>query len=112
MGKIEDVIRSFGGHQYKICYKDLCCVIAVEKDHQPNPPKMKVIVVEASQRARNRSPRSLWRSVARAVEDLWESGDLDALIAYQRCWQRYRPKPQEFVEVVAWRIWDEEMRNA
>ena len=107
MGKIEEVIRSFGGHQYKICYKDLCCVIAVEKDRQPNPPKMKVIVVEASQRTQNRSPRSLWRSVARAVEDLWESGDLDALIAYQR----YRPKPQEFVEVVAWRIWDEETRN-
>ena len=50
MSKIEDVIRSFGGHQYKICYRDLCCVIAVEMDYQPNPPKMKVIVVEASQR--------------------------------------------------------------
>jgi len=56
MGKIEDVIRSFGGHQYKLCYRDLCCVIAVELGYQPNPPKMKVIVVEASQRGRNRSP--------------------------------------------------------
>ena len=37
MSKIEDVIRSFGGHQYKICYRDLCCVIAVEMDYQPNP---------------------------------------------------------------------------
>ena len=112
MDKVEEVIRSFGGHQYRSCYKDLCWLIYVEMDYQPDPPKMKVVVVEAaSKRARKCSPDSLWRSVARAVEDLWDHGDLDALIAYQHCWKRYRPKPQEFVQVVAGRIWHEEMSN-
>ena len=112
MDKIEAVLRSFGGHQYRVCYKDLYWVIYVEMDYQPNPPKMEAVVFEASRIAKRTSPRAMWRSVARAVEDLWDSGDLDALFAYQRCWMRYRPKPQEFVELVAWRIWIEDAHNA
>ena len=83
----------------------------VEKEYQPNPPKMEVIMREASKKMRRRLPKTMWRSVSRAVEDLWESGDKEALAAYQRCWRGYRPKPQEFVEVISWNIWAEEMRD-
>lgn len=111
MGKTEDVIRSFGGQQYRSCYKDLCYVVDVAKGYQPDPPLMTVIVIEASKRARRRSYRSMWRSIARAVENLWDFGDLDALYAYQPCWRKYRPKPHEFVEFVSWRVWNEETHN-
>ena len=109
MDRIEDSIRSFGGHQYKVCYKDLCCVIGVAKEYQPDHLKMEVIMREASKKTRRCSPKTMWRSVSRAVEDLWESGDKDALTAYQRCWRGYRPKPQEFIEVISRNIWIEEM---
>lgn len=111
MDKIENVVRSFGGHQYRGCYRDLCQVIGVQKDYQPNPPKMKVVVVEACRRAKRSSPDTMWRSVARAVEDLWESGDLAALVTYYHSWSRYRPKPQEFIQIVARRVWDEETHD-
>ena len=111
MDRIEEIIRSFGGHQYKVCYRDLCCVIGVEKEYQPEPPKMEVVMREASKRSRRCSPETIWRSVCRAVEDLWESGDKEALMTYQRCWKGYRPKPQEFVDVISRNIWVEEMRD-
>ena len=34
MDKIESSIRLFGGRQYKVCYRDLICVIAVGKDYR------------------------------------------------------------------------------
>ena len=111
MDNIENVIQSFGGHQYKVCYRDLCQAIAVEKEYQPDPPQMKAVIIEASRRAKKSSAKSMWRSVARAVEDLWDSGDRDELTAFQRCWRSYRPKPREFIEVVARRIWNEESRH-
>lgn len=111
MERVEAVVRSFGGHQYRACYRDLCWLIDVEKDYQPDPPKMKVLVVEASRRAKRGSPNAMWRSAARAVEDLWENGDMESLFAFQRCWRRYRPKPQEFIQVVSWRLWQEERKH-
>jgi len=43
MRKINSMIASFGGQQYRVCYKDLCIAIAVGVRHQPDYPQMKVI---------------------------------------------------------------------
>ena len=72
---------------------------------------MKFIVAEICQRSKRCSQESVWRSLARAVDDLWEKGDLETLYAIHRRWKTCRPKPQEFIYVVACRIRDEGIRN-
>ena len=110
MDRIESVFASFGGHQHRDCYKDLYNAISIEKEHQPRTPKMLELVSEVSLRTSKRAPRTIWRSLARAVEDLWDYGDKDALISYYHSWTRYRPKPQEFIKIIARYLWEEERR--
>ena len=111
MAKIEDFIMSLGGHQYRRCYRDLCWAIYIELEHLPDSAQMKFIAAEICQRNKRCSHKSVWRSLARAVEDLWESGDLEAIYAIHGRWRTCRPKPQEFIYVVACRIRDEGIRN-
>lgn len=108
MCKIEEYIMLLGGHQYRSCYRDLCWAIYVVMESLPNSLQMKFIVAEVCDRTNKSSPQSVWRSVARAVEDLWMSDDKDALGAVQYRWRWYRPKPLEFIYVVAWNLWNEE----
>ena len=111
MAKIEDFILSLGGHHYRLCYRDLCRAIHIELEHLPEVAQMKFISAEICQRNRRCSPKSVWRSVARAVDDLWENGDLEALYAIHGRWKTCRPKPQEFIYYAACRIRDEDMSN-
>ena len=111
MGKIEEYIMSLGGHQYRTCYRDLCWAIFIEMENMPDSLQMKFIAAEICERTHKRSPASVWRSVARAVEDLWASGDREALVALHNRWKWYRPKPQEFIYVIAWKLRHEELRH-
>ena len=112
MDRIESIIASFGGHQYRDCYKDLYQAISIEKEYLPQTPKMQELVgvISASSRTKKRQPRTIWRSLARAIEDLWDYGDKAVLMSYHRSWTRYRPKPQEFIETIA-RFLREEEQN-
>ena len=101
MNTVERAIMSIGGHPHRSCYRDLCWAIYVEMAHFPEPLQMKFIVAEVCEWSNNRSPKTVWRSIARAVEDLWDSGNTDVLYSYCRNWKWYRPKPQEFIFVVA-----------
>lgn len=107
MNNVERTIMSIGGHPHRSCYRDLCWAIHVEMSHFPEPLQMKFIVAEVCEWTNNRSPKSVWRSIARAVEDLWNSGDMDVLCSYCHNWRWYRPKPQEFIFVVALALRDE-----
>jgi len=113
MANIEKFIMSLGGHHYRLCYRDLCGAICIELEHLPESAQMKFIAAEVSQRSKRCTPKSVWRSVSRAVDDLWESGDLESLYALQGRWRTCRPKPQEFIYVAAcWiRDRDEELHN-
>ena len=101
MNTVERAILSIGGHPYRSCYRDLCFAIYIEMAHFPEPLQMKFIVAEVCRWTNKRSPKTVWRSIARAVEDLWDSGNMDVLCSYCPNWRWYRPKPQEFIFVVA-----------
>lgn len=111
MSKIEHALMSFGGHQYRRCYRDLCWAIYVVMLYLPDSPQMKYIVAEVCERTNKGSPKTVWRSVSRAVEDLWKNGDKDALGAVRRGWRWYQPKPQEFIYVMAWTLRVKELRG-
>ena len=108
MDTTESVIASFGGNQHRECYKNLCYAISIEREHQPRTPKMQELVTEVSMRTSNASPRTIGRSLARAIEDLWNYGDKTKLVSFNPSWKRYRPKPQEFIQTIARYLWEEE----
>ena len=107
MNAVERAIMSIGGHLYRSCYRDLCWAIYIAMVSFPEPLQMKFIVAEVCERTNKVSPKSVWRSIARAVEDLWDSGNQDILCTYCRNWRWYRPKPQEFIYVIAFVLKDE-----
>lgn len=111
MDRLESVFASFGGNQPRDCYKDLYQAISIEKEHQPRTPNMQELVSEVSTRTGKRTPQTVWRSLARAVKDLWDYGDKKTLISYYHFWTRYRPKPQEFIEIIAKYLWENERRD-
>ena len=107
MNTAERTIMSIGGHPHRSCYRDLYWAIYVEMEHFPEPLQMKFIVAEVCERTKNRSPRTVRQSITRAVENLWDSGNTDVLCSYCLNWRCYRPKPQEFIFVVALLLRDE-----
>lgn len=111
MDRLESVFASFGENQHRDCYKDLYQAISIEKEYQPRTPNMQELVSEVSTRTGKRTPQTIWRSLARAVKDLWDYGDKKALISYYHFWTRYRPKPQEFIEIIARYLWENERRD-
>ena len=103
MDMLESVFASFGGNQHRDCYKDLYQAISIEKEHQPRTPNMQELVSEVSTRTGKRTPQTIWRSLARAVKDLWDYGDKKALISYYHFWTR--------IEIIAKYLWENERRD-
>ncbi len=111
MNTVEHAIMSIGGHPHRSCYRDLCWAIYVEMAQFPKPLQMKFIVAEVCERMNKDSPKTVWRSIARAVEDLWDSGDMEVLCSYCPNWRWYRPKPMEFIFIVALAMRDEALAD-
>ena len=87
MTAVEQAIMSIGGHLYRRCYRVLCCAIQVEMSYFPESLQMKFIALEVCRRIKMNSPNTVWRSIARAVEDIWDNGDMDVLCSYCQNWR-------------------------
>lgn len=110
MSKINSIIASFGGQQYRVCYKDLRIAVAIGVRYQPDYLQMKVIWQEVCSKT-GRKPETIARSLARAVDDLWKNGDTGRLITYCKDWKNYQPTPREFVFEVSRQVWFQDAEN-
>ena len=107
MNNIERLIMSFGGHQHRVCFRVLCVAIEVAMKHSHDLPEMKTIAIEVYQKTHKWKADTVLRSLSRAVNNLWDYGNRNALVSFQPCWDGYKPFPQEFIFVVASRLKDE-----
>ena len=99
-----DVIWSFGGRQFRLCYRVLYEAVTIGVQYQPECPQMKDIWYDVC-RIEHTKPCTVAKALTRALEDLWQYGDMERIIEYYPNWKNYRPTPKEFIFVVSRKIW-------
>ena len=100
MREIEEYVASFGGRQFRQCYRDLCIAIEVERAHISERPPMKIICAEVGRRTK-KNRKAVSKSLSRAIEDLWYYGDREKIMQCCGHKQSGKPTPQEFIYAAA-----------
>ena len=104
------VVQSISGHRGKSCYSVLTQAVTVAVRCMPAEPQMKVICTEAG-RLCGKSMAAVWKSLSRALDDIWMYGDREALVQALGYSPREKPSPRDLVLALACRLWCSEGRE-
>ena len=100
MSEIEEYVASFGGRQFRRCYRGLCIAIEVEHAQIAERPPMKVVCTEVGRKTK-KNRRTVSKSLSRAIEDLWYYGDRERIMQCCGHNKSGKPTPQEFIYAAA-----------
>ena len=85
------MIQSISGHRGKSCYYVLT-------------QAMKVICTETA-RLCGKNTAAVWRALSRAIDDIWQYGDREALARSLGYLPREKPSPRDLVLSLACQLW-------
>ena len=108
MKKVDRVVASFGGRRGKSSYIILCQVLEQALAAMPEEPSMGALCQEVGQSS-GKKAETVYKSLSRAVKDIWENGDRQALeraIGYHLLEE---PTPKELVMSLAQALWCQEL---
>lgn len=106
MKQIQDAVLDMGGRLTREEFTALCLAIYEVRRCQPVAPQMKAVWANVRRRMGKSSNAAVSKALERAVLTLFATGDAEVLSGYQRSWLFDRPKPNEFIRVVAQKLWD------
>lgn len=110
MRKYAMEIAQFAGKRSRECYDVLACAVEVARYHMPRESQMKEICEEAG-RLCAKEETAVYQAICRAVNDIWEYGNipnLEKAICYSLC---VKPSPKELVTSLAHAFWNREMET-
>ena len=70
----------------------------------PAEPQMKVICTETA-RLCGKNTAAVWRALSRAIDDIWQYGDREALARSLGYLPREKPSPRDLVLSLACQLW-------
>lgn len=106
MKPIHNAILDIDAHLSNEEFNILCLAIQEYQRHLPCVPLMKEIEMDIKIRTGKRTSAAISKALERAVAHIFETGDLETLARYQKSWRYEKPFPNEFIRVVALRLWD------
>ena len=98
------MIQSISGHRGKSCYYVLTQAVTVAIRCMPAEPQMKVICTETA-RLCGKNTAAVWRALSRAIDDIWQYGDREALARSLGDRPREKPSPRDLVLSLACQLW-------
>lgn len=98
------MIQSISGHRGKSCYYVLTQAVTVAIRCMPAEPQMKVICTETG-RLCGKNTAAVWKALSRAIDDIWQYGDRDALARSLGYLPREKPSPRDIVLSLACQLW-------
>lgn len=98
------MIQSISGHRGKSCYYVLTQAVTVTIRCMPAEPQMKVICMETA-RLCGKNTAAVWRALSRAIDDIWQYGDREALARSLGYLPREKPSPRDIVLSLACQLW-------
>lgn len=98
------VVQSISGHRGKSCYYVLTQAVTVAVLCMPSEPQMKVICTEAG-RLCGKSTAAVWKALSRALDDIWQCGDREALTRALGYTPQEKPSPRDLVLSLACHLW-------
>lgn len=104
--QIQNAILAMDAHLSPGEFSCLCYAIYQTRSLLPGAPQMKAIYSDVKAITNRDTSSSASKCVERAVRHLFERGDRNVLASYQASWRFERPFPNEFIRVVAIRLWD------
>ena len=110
MRKYAVEIAQFAGKRSRDCYDVLACAVEVARFHLPKESRMNEICAEAG-RLCGKEETAVYQAICRAVNDIWEYGNirnLEKAICYTLC---VKPSPKELVTSLAQAFWNREMKE-
>ena len=107
MKKVAEVITRIGGRRSKNGYGVLCQVVEAALRDMPEERSIGALCAEVGQRC-GKKGETIYKALARAVRDIWENGDRQALEQVAGCRFREEPSPKELVMELVQALWDQE----
>ena len=101
MKDIEREIFALGGRQYRTCYRVFYLAVKTTIASLPAYPRLADICAEIRDGAHKNLQSTVSRDLARVVDDLWEYGDMERIVEYDRSWAVQKPKPKELLFTIA-----------
>ena len=98
------MIQSISGHRGKSCYYVLTQAVTVAIRCMPAEPQMKVICTETG-RLCGKNTAAVWKALSRAIDDIWQYGDREALARSLGYLPREKPSPRDIVLSLACQLW-------
>lgn len=98
------MIQSISGHRGKSCYYVLTLAVTVAMRCMPTEPQMKVICTETA-RLCGKNTAAVWKALSRAIDDIWQYGDREALSRSLGYLPREKPSPRDLVLSLACQLW-------
>lgn len=98
------MIQSISGHRGKSCYYILTQAVTVAIRCMPTEPQMKVICTETG-RLCGKNTAAVWKALSRAIDDIWQYGDHEALARSLGYLPREKPSPRDLVLSLACQLW-------
>ena len=105
MDQIWNAVLAFDAHLSPKELACLCYAIHYVRSVLPNTLPMKEICFHVQQSLAMKSVSSVLRCIQRAVARVFAQGDSVILISYQKSWMYEVPAPNEFVRIMACRLW-------
>lgn len=107
MKKVAQVIARISGRRSKGGYGVLCQVVEAALRDMPEERPIGVLCQEVGLHSGKKGD-AVYKSLARAVRDIWENGDRQALEQVTGCRHREEPSPKELVVELVQALWEQE----
>ncbi len=106
MVEVKKLVTEVSGRRGNECYYIFCLAVEVALNRQPEEPKMKSICTEVQKILGKKSNDSVSKALSRAVEDIWEHGNIERL---QQIFGRpvlEKPTPKDVITVMSQYLWE------
>lgn len=107
MKRVAQVIAGISGRRSKKGYWALCQVVEAALRDMPEERAIGVLCGEVGLRC-GKQGDTVYKALARAVRDIWENGDRQALEQVTGCRLWEEPSPKELVMELVQALWEQE----